>query len=229
MSMGLCPTHTLRACSGAPLLSDLVINFNSNFLYQDDPEISFTEDDYRRRRAHPNFKSHISAEKLVIKHGKTNKAKFITYVVASGLTYGSGEEIFHFLFKTAWHGQAPALQCFGNGQNIVPTIHIKDLAAVIVNICDQNPKVRYLVAVDDSKSTLEEIVKVGGNRFKMMLMFNVIVDNRIKADGMKQYKLVCMCCVVICLSLCLYFILDCKCTSWKWKSQKYNQRGSLTY
>lgn len=127
---------------------------------QDDPEISFTEDDYRRRRAHPNFKSHISAEKLVIKHGKTNKAKFITYVVASGLTYGSGEEIFHFLFKTAWHGQAPALQCFGNGQNIVPTIHVKDLAAVIVNICDQNPKVRYLVAVDDSKNTLEEIVKV---------------------------------------------------------------------
>ena len=137
--------------------------FSNNFSFaftQDDPEISFTEDDYRRRRAHPNFKSHISAEKLVIKHGKTNKSKFITYVVAAGLTYGSGEDIFHFLFKTAWHGQAPALQCFGNGQNIVPTIHIKDLAAVIVNICDQNPKVRYLVAVDESKNTLEEIVKV---------------------------------------------------------------------
>ena len=144
-------------------------------MYQDDPEISFTEDDYRRRRAHPNFKSHISAEKLVIKHGKTNKAKFITYVVASGLIYGTGEEIFHFLFKTAWHGQAPALQCFGNGQNIVPTIHIKDLAAVIVNICDQNPKVRYLVAVDDSKNTLEEIVKVGDDRFKIMLMFNIVI------------------------------------------------------
>jgi len=154
-------------------------------------------------------------------------------VVASGLTYGSGEEIFHFLFKTAWHGQAPALQCFGNGQNIVPTIHIKDLVAVIVNICDQNPKVRYLVAVDDSKNTLEEIVKVGDDRFKIMLMFNIIiffVDNRIKADGTKQYELVCMCCVEICLLLsCLYFILGCKCTSWKWKSQKYNQRRSLTH
>lgn len=143
--------------------NDNMLIFNNNFSFaftQDDPEISFTEDDYRRRRAHPNFKSHISAEKLVIKHGKTNKSKFITYVVAAGLTYGSGEDIFHFLFKTAWHGQAPALQCFGNGQNIVPTIHIKDLAAVIVNICDQNPKVRYLVAVDESKNTLEEIVKV---------------------------------------------------------------------
>ncbi|XP_068683125.1 adenylate kinase 7-like isoform X1 [Montipora foliosa] len=141
-------------------LSTVMTWARSKPLDPDDPEISFTEDDYRRRRAHPNFKPHVSAEKLVIKHGKTNKAKFITYVVASGLTYGAGEDIFHFLFKTAWHGQAPALQCFGNGQNVVPTIHITDLAAVIVNICDQNPKVRYLVAVDDSKNTLEEIVKI---------------------------------------------------------------------
>ncbi|KAG2457772.1 KAD7 kinase, partial [Polypterus senegalus] len=37
----------------------------------DDPEIPFTEDDYRRRRPHPNFKDHISVEKLVIKFGKT--------------------------------------------------------------------------------------------------------------------------------------------------------------
>lgn len=42
----------------------------------------------------------------------------------------------------------------------MPTIHITDLAGVVVNICDQRPKVRYMVAVDDSKNTLEEIVKV---------------------------------------------------------------------
>ena len=38
---------------------------------QDDTEIPFTEDDYRRRKPHPNFKEHISAEKVVIKFGKT--------------------------------------------------------------------------------------------------------------------------------------------------------------
>ncbi|XP_031567964.1 adenylate kinase 7-like [Actinia tenebrosa] len=140
-------------------LSTVMTWARSKPLDPDDPEIPFTEDDYRRRRAHPNFKPHISAEKLVIKFGKTNKAKFITYVVAPGLTYGGGEDIFHFLFKTAWHGQAPALQCFGNGDNIVPTIHINDLASVVVNICDQHPKVRYMVVVDESKNTLEEIVK----------------------------------------------------------------------
>ncbi len=120
----------------------------------------FTEEDYRRRKPHPNFKGHISAEKLIIKLGKTNKSKLLTYIVAAGLTYGAGEDIFHYLFKSAWLGQAPALQCFGNGSNVVPTIHVKDLANVLVNIADQKPRVRYLLAVDDANSTLEEIVQV---------------------------------------------------------------------
>jgi nucleoside-diphosphate-sugar epimerase len=70
----------------------------------------------------------VAVEKLVIKLGKTNKDKLSTYVVASGLTYGCGEDIFHFFFKAAWLGDVPALPVFGNGQNIVPTIHIQDLA-----------------------------------------------------------------------------------------------------
>lgn len=141
------------------LLSSVMTWAKSKPLDADDPEIPFTEDDYRRRKAHPNFKEHVSAEKLVIKYGKTNKQKFSTYVVASGLSYGMGENIFHFLFKTAWLGEAPALQCFGTGTNIVPTIHIRDLACVLQNICDGRPKTRYLVAVDDSQNSLEEIVR----------------------------------------------------------------------
>jgi len=41
------------------------------FVLQDDPEIPFTETDFRRRKAHLNFKEHIAAEKLVTKLGKT--------------------------------------------------------------------------------------------------------------------------------------------------------------
>jgi len=83
----------------------------------------------------------------------------MTYVVASGLTYGAGENIFHFWFKSAWHGDTPSLQVFGDGQNMIPTIHILDLASVVVNIADGRPKARYILAVDDSKNMLEEIVK----------------------------------------------------------------------
>ena len=52
-----------------------------NFILQDDPEIPFTEDDYRRRKPHPNFKEHISAEKMVIKFGKTVKKYFMLFIL----------------------------------------------------------------------------------------------------------------------------------------------------
>lgn len=106
---------------------------------------------------------------MVIKLGKTAKTKLTSYVVASGLLYGAGEEIFHSLFKSAWHGNQAALQCYGNGQNIVPIIHIDDLASVLVNIADTPPKVRYLIAKDDSQSPLDEIVKV--KLFYLPLMY----------------------------------------------------------
>ena len=38
---------------------------------QEEPDAPFTEEDYRRRRIHPNYKAHLTAEKLVIKLGKT--------------------------------------------------------------------------------------------------------------------------------------------------------------
>ncbi|KAK3753134.1 hypothetical protein RRG08_024412 [Elysia crispata] len=140
------------------LISTCMTWARSKPLDPEDLEIPFTEDDYRRRKPHQNFKEHISAEKTVIKLGKTNKAKLVTYVVCSGLTYGAEENIFHYLFKSAWHN-APQLQCFGEGRNIVPTIHIKDLAAVIQNVADGRPKVRYIIAKDDAQNTLEEIVR----------------------------------------------------------------------
>uniref|UniRef100_A0A3B3R7T4 Adenylate kinase 7a n=1 Tax=Paramormyrops kingsleyae TaxID=1676925 RepID=A0A3B3R7T4_9TELE len=125
----------------------------------DDPEAAFTEDDYRRRRSHPNFKDHISAEKLVIKMGKTKKSRFSTYVVASGLQYGMEEDIFHYFFKMCWLGEASRIPVFGLGNNILPTIHVNDLAGVIQNVIDHKPRTHYLIAVDESKNSLEDIVK----------------------------------------------------------------------
>ena len=40
-------------------------------LTQEEPDVPFTEEEYRKRRTHPNFKDHITTEKLVIKLGKT--------------------------------------------------------------------------------------------------------------------------------------------------------------
>ena len=84
--------------------------------------------------------------------------------------------------QSAWLGNEEALKVFGDGQNIVPTIHIRDLArfasylqyykqllcemmrsvycSIVVNIADCKPRTRYLLGVDDSNNTLEEIVTV---------------------------------------------------------------------
>lgn len=167
------------------LISSVMTWARSKPLDPDDPEIPFTEDDYRRRKPHPNFKEHLSAEKTVMKMGKTSKSKLSTYVVAPGLTYGAEENIFHYLFKAAWHN-APELQCFGGGQNIVPTIHIKDLAAVLQNIADSRPKVRYLVAVDDSKHTLEELVKAVSLTLSTGKIINITKEEALLSKDIEQ-------------------------------------------
>ena len=69
---------------------------------------------------------------MIIKLGLTNKKKLMTFVVATGLPYGMEENIFHYMFKAAWHN-ASEVQVFGKGGNYVPTIHIMDLAASVID------------------------------------------------------------------------------------------------
>ncbi|XP_040831034.1 adenylate kinase 7 isoform X3 [Ochotona curzoniae] len=140
------------------LVSTVMTWARSKPLDPDDSEVPFTEEDYRRRKHHPNFLDHINAEKMVLKFGK-NVKKFATYVVAAGLQYGVEGGILHTFFKLAWLGDFPAIPVFGDGANVVPMIHVLDLAGVIQNVIDHVPKIHYLVAVDESVHTLEDIVK----------------------------------------------------------------------
>ncbi|KAG4100288.1 hypothetical protein H8356DRAFT_1290277 [Neocallimastix lanati (nom. inval.)] len=117
---------------------------------------NLTEDEYRRRRAHPNFRNLLAAEKSIVKFGK--KSSFKTYIVVPGLIYHSGDSIFHFLFKKAWHNEK-SLKCFEDGSNILPTIYLNDLANIIVDVADNPPDIKVILAVDDSKNSLYEIVK----------------------------------------------------------------------
>ncbi|XP_054651998.1 adenylate kinase 7 isoform X3 [Dunckerocampus dactyliophorus] len=122
-------------------------------------ELPFTDDDFRRRQAHPNFKQHIELEKLVAKLGRTERSSFSTYIVVSGLQYGMGEQVLHLFFRMSWLGQEKEIPVFGEGNNIVPTIHIRDLASVIHKVIELQPKPYYLLAVDYSNNTMKDIVK----------------------------------------------------------------------
>uniref|UniRef100_A0A8C6WBC2 Adenylate kinase 7 n=1 Tax=Nannospalax galili TaxID=1026970 RepID=A0A8C6WBC2_NANGA len=114
------------------LLSTVMTWAKSKPLDPDDTDIPFTEEDYRRRKHHLNFLDHINAEKIVLKFGK-NAKKFATYVVATGLQYGVEGGILHAFFKMAWLGEMPALPVFGDGTNVIPAIHVLDLACISKN------------------------------------------------------------------------------------------------
>ncbi|KAJ3391899.1 Adenylate kinase 7 [Lobulomyces angularis] len=138
------------------ILVSTVMTWARTKMEQDDSEAFLSEDEYRRRKPHPNFKAHIAAEKTVMKVGKKSALK--TYVVASGLIYHSGDSIFHYLLKSAWHNQ-DSLVCYGDGNNILPTIHVDDLVNILFELSETQPENRYLLAVDDSKLTQYEITK----------------------------------------------------------------------
>lgn len=140
------------------LISSVMTWALTKTLDPDDPEIRLTEWDYRRRKPHGNFKDHAAVEKLVVKLGKSNQPQFSTYVVASGLQYGMGEQAFHFFFKTAWLGEEREVPIFGDGSNIVPAIHIRDLAGIVQNVIDRKPTPQYFLAVDESQNTIADII-----------------------------------------------------------------------
>ncbi|XP_050192743.1 adenylate kinase 7 isoform X2 [Myiozetetes cayanensis] len=141
------------------LISTIMTWANTKPTDPENPEAPFTDEDYRKRKPHPNFVDHTNAEKLIVKLGKTNKNKFSTYVVASGHQYGAEEGVFHYFFKMCWLSETPEIPVFEDGKNYIPTIHILDLAAVLQNVADHRPEVQYMLAVDTSKHTLEELIK----------------------------------------------------------------------
>lgn len=117
---------------------------------------SLAEDEFRRRKAHPNFKEHLALEKDITKIGKKTNLK--TYVIAAGMIYHAGESLFHHFLKASWHNEL-FLICYGDGQNILPCIHLDDLVNITVEVIETTPETKYIVAVDDSKNTLQDILK----------------------------------------------------------------------
>ncbi|GAA6075528.1 adenylate kinase 7-like, partial [Tachysurus ichikawai] len=72
--------------------------------------------------------------------------------------YGMGEQAFHFFFKTSWLGEEPEVPIFGDGSNIIPAVHICDLAGIVQNVIERKPKPHYFLAVDESQNTIGDII-----------------------------------------------------------------------
>lgn len=117
----------------------------------------FSERSYKKRKSSVQFKPVKLLESLVLNSQKEN---LNTYVVAPGILYGKGEHEFHHLFKNGWLCEEPALPILGNGNNRLPTIHVTDLASIILATAQAPPiDQQYIVAVDGGQASQKEIVE----------------------------------------------------------------------
>ena len=76
------------------------------------------------------------------------KENLKVYVVAAGVPYGNGETVFNQHFHDAWLQTPKRLPYVGEGENLVPTIHISDLARLVKKIADSKPDIPYILAMD---------------------------------------------------------------------------------
>ena len=73
--------------------------------------------------------------------------------------YGCGEGALHPLFKAGWKGEQPVLPILEGGKTVLPMIHVRDLAAIVVRISEKKPEQKEYLAVDDGRCKQADIVK----------------------------------------------------------------------
>lgn len=116
------------------------------------------EEDYKGRKSSTKFKGLKLLESLVLSAAQDNVK---TYVLAPGILYGNGEEEFSDLFKDGWLCENPAgLSVLGEGNNIVPTLHVNDVALSLEALIARPPEeYQYVVVTDNTNNTQKTIVE----------------------------------------------------------------------
>lgn len=102
--------------------------------------------------ADENFEAAKSLETLALSMLKT-QPKVDVYILCAGMLYGQGEIALYEHFKAAWLQSPSSLPVIGNGENLVPTIHVLDLATLVCRVVNKLPKVNYILAIDKTKAT----------------------------------------------------------------------------
>jgi len=108
----------------------------------------FTEADYKDRRASQEMLRIKEVEDLVLNFKKEGVK---TYVISCGVIYGQGEEVFNSHFQKAWLQVPQKLPIVGEGNNLVPTIHVTDLARMVKKVHEAPPEQQYIFGIDNTK------------------------------------------------------------------------------
>lgn len=116
----------------------------------------FKETDYHLRVPHDDF-NHIKTLETTAMSSVNTQPKLKVHVLCSGIRYGNGERTFYDHFQKAWIQSPCELPIIGDGENLVPTIHIIDLARLVRRVVIENPKVYpYIFAIDKTRKPTQK-------------------------------------------------------------------------
>lgn len=79
------------------------------------------------------------------------------HVMCAGIRYGNGERTFYDHFQRAWIQEPACLPIVGKGENLIPSIHVIDLARLVRRVVIEAPKVHpYIFAIDRTKKPTQK-------------------------------------------------------------------------
>jgi nucleoside-diphosphate-sugar epimerase len=95
------------------------------------PPGTYKEDDFNKRIPLPKYLVLKQLEQTALSLSQSNP-RLRVHVTWAGFIYGNGEQndIFYEFFRRAWvslHPDLAALPVIEKGDNVLPTIHVKDL------------------------------------------------------------------------------------------------------
>ena len=123
--------------------------------------LPFSELDYGLRDPIEEYKIIKEIEDEVLNFKKENVK---TYVISAGILYGKGEAIFNSHIQKAWLQDPVRLPYVGDGNNLVPTIHVTDLARMVFKVFEKKPERKYIFAVDNNqKPTQKKLISAISN------------------------------------------------------------------
>ena len=111
----------------------------------------YKEEDHYLRVPHADFE-HIKTLETTAMSSVNTQPKLRVHVLCAGIRYGNGERTFYDHFQKAWIQDPKALPIIGDGKNLIPTIHVNDLANLVRRVVIENPREHpYIFAIDKTR------------------------------------------------------------------------------
>ena len=110
--------------------------------------LPYSESEFAGRIPPKEYQKIKEVEDTVLAFKKPNLK---VYVIAAGIMYGNGEQVFNTHFKSAWLQKPQKLNYFGEGLNKIPTIHVKDLVTLVHKLIEVKPEQQYVFGIDNTE------------------------------------------------------------------------------